>query len=71
MPGATGRFPEGKIHPNDEGELVCEVRINDGDGLVGVFFGKSVSWIACTPEQADVLAAELKSAARMLRESAT
>jgi hypothetical protein len=45
-PGPTGEFPQGKIHPMDEGELRFAL-IRDKKRNVIVFeFGKSVRWLA-------------------------
>ena len=56
--GATGRFPEGKIDPSDEGEL--RFGIAHRDGQVIVQFGKPVAWFALGPAQARELAALLQ-----------
>lgn len=41
--GATGRFPQGKIDPNDEGEL--KLAVSNQDGNVIIAFGKPVHWV--------------------------
>jgi hypothetical protein len=48
--GATGRFPEGKLTPEDEGEI--QIAIGHKDGKVVVDFGKPTVWIGFTPAQA-------------------
>lgn len=48
--GATGSFPDGKLNKYDEGEL--RVAITKSNGKVVIDFGKSVSWVAMTPEEA-------------------
>jgi hypothetical protein len=53
--GKTGRFPEEKMHPGDEGELRFGVT-KDSQGNVHVNFGKDVSWLAFPPETAIHLA---------------
>ena len=55
--GATGRFPDGKVTPDDEGELA--IAITHKDGLVNIYFGKEVSWIGMRPQDARGLAALL------------
>ncbi len=55
--GATGRFPEGKLNPDDEGELRCAIHI-EAD-CVRLDFGKNVSWLSVTPTDARRLAALL------------
>ena len=62
-PGATGRFPFGQLDDTDEGELGFEVRYDRLDGLVRVDFGKLVTWMAFSPEQAVQLAHILVTAA--------
>lgn len=52
--GATGRFPQGKIHPSDEGEL--RAAVGTVKGQVVIDFGKSVSWLSLPPDAARELA---------------
>jgi hypothetical protein len=52
--GATGRFPEGKLRADDEGEL--RAAIGTMKGQVVIDFGKPVSWLSLPPEQAKALA---------------
>ena len=54
-PGATGRFPQGKINPSDEGELVFKIGVT-ADGLVRIEFGKPVAWLAMSAREARELA---------------
>lgn len=49
--GGTGRFPDGKMHPGDQGELRFAVA-KDSRGNVHIDFGKDVSWLALPPESA-------------------
>lgn len=49
--GATGKFPDGKLHPGDQGELRFAVA-RDSHGKVHVDFGKDVSWFTLPPETA-------------------
>lgn len=48
--GATGNFPEPKITDDDEGEI--RIGITEKDGVVVIDFGKLISWIGFTKEQA-------------------
>jgi hypothetical protein len=41
--GPTGQFPQGKLNPDDEGEL--QIAIGQENGKVVVKFGKKVAWI--------------------------
>jgi len=56
--GATGKFPEGKLNENDEGEI--KIGVTSMDGKVVIEFGKSVQWIGFTPEQARQIAYSLQ-----------
>ena len=49
--GATGRFPEGKITPDDEGELRFAVS-QLSDGQIHIDFGKPVAWLTLPREVA-------------------
>lgn len=60
--GATGRFPEGKLHPGDEGELQFGVA-RDAQGNVHVNFGKDVSWFSMPSHAAVAFARSLLKAA--------
>lgn len=64
-PGPTGRFPQGKMHPSDEGEL--RIAITHKGGKVVIDFGKPTAWIGLDPERADALAELLKQHARQAR----
>ncbi len=55
--GATGRFPRGKLHDSDEGELRIGVTVKSGTVIVA--FGKEVSWLGLTPQIARDLAEAL------------
>lgn len=48
--GATGRYPEGKLTDNDEGEI--QFALGTKDGKVVLDFGKPVAWLGLLPEQA-------------------
>lgn len=56
--GATGKFPRGKKHPGDEGELRFAIG-RDAQGNVHVNFGKDVSWFALPPDMAVEMARTL------------
>lgn len=48
--GATGQFPQGKMHDSDEGEL--RLAVTTTDGKVVMDFGKQVVWIGFDGPQA-------------------
>ena len=52
--GATGKFPEGQLNKNDEGEL--KIGITKFGGNVIIDFGKQIAWIGFSPDQAIELA---------------
>ena len=47
--GATGKFPQGKIDPDDEGELRVAIT-REGDNVI-LNFGKPVAWLALPKDQ--------------------
>lgn len=57
--GPTGKFPEGKLNPTDEGEIVFGVARDPKTGLVHLKFGTPVAWVAIAPEIAVNLARNL------------
>lgn len=63
--GPTGRFPDGQLNDNDEGEI--QIAINTEGGKVVINFGKPVAWIGFTPEQADMIAFSLIEKASKLK----
>lgn len=50
QPGATGKFPDGKMTPLDEGEL--QVKIGAQDGRIVIDFGKNVTWLGLRKSEA-------------------
>lgn len=48
--GATNNFPQGKLHPTDEGEI--KMAISTKDNKVIIVFGKPTAWIGMDKEQA-------------------
>lgn len=61
--GATGKFPEGKLDPTDEGEAVIAISATEG-GMIRIDFGKRVAWVAFSAKQAIELAGLLVKHAR-------
>jgi hypothetical protein len=64
--GATGKFPQGKLNPDDEGELTFA--ITEENGAVVVNFGKEVKWIGLDPALALTVAASLVEHATAIQE---
>jgi len=63
--GPTGRFPEGKLTGNDEGEIRFGVTVYKGKVVVN--FGKPVASLGMLPEQARVLARTLQRRAKQAK----
>jgi hypothetical protein len=55
--GPTGRFPQGKLCPDDKGELA--LRIGVIQGKVVIDFKTQLSWIGLGPDEALALAQAL------------
>lgn len=63
--GATGHFPEGQLHPTDEGQIRFGVAAHEGKVLLD--FGGPVAWMGLDPDDADSLAQSLQEKARQAR----
>lgn len=63
-PGPTGAYPDGKLDPDDQGEL--QVRMKTYCGLVRIDFGTPTTWLAMRPDEARALGACLIRAANEL-----
>lgn len=48
--GATGKFPDGKLNKDDEGEL--RMKIGESKGRVIIDFGKPVTWFGLDKKSA-------------------
>jgi hypothetical protein len=53
--GATGRFPQGQLNPDDEGEIRVAVAADPKQQKVIIDFGKRVAWIGFDAAQATEL----------------
>lgn len=62
--GATGKFPDGKLNQDDEGELRMAVGVRDGNVILD--FGKPVHWLGLPKEHALKLAEMLQKKAEEL-----
>lgn len=63
--GPTGKFPEGQLNEDDEGEIQIAIGI-EGDKVI-LNFGTPVAWMGFTPEQADQIAYALIEKATKVR----
>lgn len=66
--GPTGRFPDGKAHSWDKGELNIGMAIDPERKLVIVEFGTSVTTLGLEPEQAIEIGDALINKAKQLEE---
>ena len=57
--GPTGSYPEGKIHPRDEGQLKIAMGIAKDGKTVVIAFGTLISWIGFGPAEARELGKNL------------
>lgn len=62
--GPTGKFPDGKIHDDDAGEIKLAVA-HDRD-FVHIRFGTPIEWLSLPPKEAKELAALLLTHAEAL-----
>ena len=67
--GAMGRFPEGKLVPEDKGEVSFAVGHHNGKVIVN--FGEVVTWMGMTPNQARHLAMVLRTHADAVEKERT
>jgi len=58
--GPTGKYPDGKLNENDEGEIQIGVAADTEHQKVILNFGVPVAWIGFTAEQALELADSLR-----------
>lgn len=66
--GPTGKYPDGKISPSDEGELKIAISHSAQKQVVLIRFGIPVDWIGVRAPEARHLAQLLLSRAEMLEE---
>jgi len=50
--GATGKFPQGKLGPQDEGEIKFSIGLSMDKKKVIMNFGKKVRWVGMNRNQA-------------------
>lgn len=64
--GATGEYPEGRLGPDDEGELKVALAADRKARRLILAFGKPVAWIAMTGPEARDFAHRLLEKAKQL-----
>ncbi len=64
--GATGKFPQGHLNDEDEGEL--KIGIGVSEGKVVINFGTPVVWIGFDVDQAIELACHILGTAKKIKE---
>lgn len=57
--GPTGKFPQGKLNEQDDGEIRIGIAADIAKRRVVVQFGTMVSWFAMPPELAREIAAKI------------
>ncbi len=57
--GETGKFPDGELNSEDEGEIMFAVATTPNNRII-MHFGKTVTWVGMTPAEARSLAALLE-----------
>ena len=57
--GATGKYPKGKMHEQDEGELKVAMTVDEKNKRIVIDFGKPIAWIGITSSEAKMLAVAL------------
>jgi hypothetical protein len=62
--GASGKFPEGRLGPDDEGELTLAVAFDPRTNIVRIEFGKPVAWLGLPPKNAIEFAEAILKCAR-------
>ena len=65
--GATGRFPQGKLSSDDQGELRMAVVADPIHKKVVISFGKEITWIGFDMAQAAELGELLIEKSKQLR----
>lgn len=66
--GGTGKFPRGKAHSTDEGELRMAIAADPLQGIVRIEFGKPIAWLGLPPKEAKELGyALIEKAAEVLK----
>jgi hypothetical protein len=54
--GATGKFPDGRLNDDDQGELRAALAVDRKKNRLLIQFGKPVAWLVLTREGAEELA---------------
>ena len=54
--GPTNKFPYGKVHESDEGELSIGLATDLSNNTIVMNFGKPIAWIGMAPNHARDLA---------------
>jgi hypothetical protein len=66
------QFPEGKIHPDDEGQISVAIGIDNGNVIIN--FGKPIAWLGLPPaacmEMGRTLIKRAREALEMEKEAA-
>ena len=66
--GRTGKFPGGKLRPDDGGEVGIAIGVEQGN--VALYFGDPVTWLAMPPQMAVEFAEAVIAKAREANKAA-
>ena len=66
--GATGKYPEGKLREDDEGEIALGIAVHKGKIIMD--FGGDMGWVGFTPEQSRQIASILQKRAKEAEQAA-
>jgi hypothetical protein len=66
--GATGRYPEGKLREDDEGEITIGITVYEGKVIMDL--GGDMGWVGFTPEQSRHIASTLQRRAKQAEQQA-
>lgn len=64
--GALGTHSQGKVAPNDEGDLMLALTVDHKHRIVRIDFGKELTWIGLDANTAKTFAMSLLQAATSL-----
>jgi len=68
--GETGKFPDGSLNSEDQGEIVFAIASTPNNRII-IHFGKSVAWVGMTPDEARSLATLLEYRAEQCEKGVT
>jgi hypothetical protein len=64
--GGTGRYPDGKLGPDDEGEITTALAVDRARNRILLAFGEPVAWVSMTGPEARAFALNLLDKAKQI-----